>query len=242
MNKITLCVALLLMIGQISAQDHLWKFDENKGNIAYDSKGGPKGRDAVKAYLNNAYWRDLAKIGPGAAVHITGDDKSFVTFGNTIGKFGRDDFTVAFWVQTSDKLNLYDLIGNRVDAGHGNFFSVRMGGDGHVTVEVDEDSKGTNYIGVRSIKGGLNDAQWHHIAVTRKGGNLALYIDGALSNKGSARGTANIKNKNPFKLGRSMVEKGTRRFAPDALFDDVAIYSNELSASQVRALYLSAAN
>jgi len=245
MNKTNLCIAslvLLLMIGQISAQDHLWKFDENQGNIAYDSRGGRRGRDGVRAFLNNAFWRKLAKIGPGSAVRITGADNSFVTFGDSIGQFGRNDFTVAFWVQTADTLGLYDLIGNRADPGHGNWFAVRMTGDGYVTAEVDEDSNGTNYIGVRSVRGGLNDDQWHHITVTRNGGNLNLYIDGALSNRGSARGTANIRNRNDFKLGRSMVERSTRRFAPAALFDDVAIYSDDLTASQVRSLYRSGLN
>ena len=232
-------LAFLLIIGQISAQDHLWTFDENKGNVAYDSRTG---RSAVNAFLNNAQWRDLSKVGPGAAVRITGADNSYVTFGNTVGQFGTQDFTVALWVQTSDTLSLYDLIGNRAAPGHGNFFAVRMTGDGYVTAEVDQDERGTNYVGIRGTQGGLNDGQWHHIVVTRSRGTLNLYLDGAFSVSGSARGTANINNRIAFKLGRSMVESGTRRFSPDALFDDVALYSNALSANQVRSLYQSATN
>jgi len=242
MTKITLCIAILLLVGSISAQDHLWKFDENKGKIAYDSKGGPKGKNAVKGFLNNAYWRDLSKGGAGSAVRITGDDDSYVTFGTKVGQFCKEDFTVAFWVQTSDCLDLFDLVGNREAAGHGNFFSVRMGGDGYVTAEINEDSKGTNYIGVRSSCGGLNDGQWHHITVTRCGGELVLYIDGDFSNKGSSRGTANINNDNAFKIGRSMCEPGTCRFAPDALFDDLAIYSDALNGKEVKELYKCATN
>ena len=239
MNKITLCVALLLMVGQISAQDHFWDFNEGKGKIAYDQMGVPRGRNKVNGYLNNAYWQRLAV---GYAVGLTGADNSYVTFGKTIGQFGREDFTVAFWVQTKDCLDLFDLIGNRQSVGHGNFFAVRMNGDGYVTAEVDEDVRGNGYIGVKSKQRRLNDGDWHHIAVTRNGGKLALYIDGELSNTGSARSTADIRNKNDFKLGRSLVDKGTRRFAPAALFDDVAIYSDDLTASQVRSLYKSGLN
>ena len=242
MTKITLCIALLLVVGQISAQDHLWKFDENEGKIAYDSIGGHRFRKGVKAFLHKAEWRDLSKVGPGAAVRLTGDDDSYVTFGDKVGQFRKEDFTVAFWVQTSDCLDLFDLIGNRVDAGHGNFFAVRMTGDGYVTAEVDEDCIGHEYIGVRSSCGGLNDGQWHHIAVTRCGNDLTLYIDGDFSNKGSARGVANINNNKPFKIGRSMIEKGTRRFAPDALFDDLAIYGDALSPKEVKELYKCATN
>jgi len=236
MNKAILCIALLLMIGQISAQDHFWDFDEGKGKIARDQMGVPRGRNKVDAYLINAYWQKLAV---GYAVGITGNDNSYVTFGDSIGQFGREDFTVAFWVKTKDNLDLFDLIGNRESFGHGNFFAVRMTRDGYVSAEVDEDARGNNYIGVKSKQRRLNDGEWHHIAVTRNGGNLALYIDGDFSNSGKARGTADIRNRNPFKLGRSLVDRGTRRFAPNALFDDVAIYSDDLSASQIRGLYKS---
>jgi len=242
MTKITLCIVLLLLVGQIAAQDHLWKFDENKGKIAYDSIGGNRFRKGVKAFLHCADWRDLSKVGEGAAVHITGEDESYVDFGGKVGQFCKEDFTVAFWVQTWEDLELFDLIGNRADAGHGNYFSVRMGCDGYVTAEVDEDEKGTDYIGVRSSCGGLNDGQWHHIAVTRCGNELVLYIDGEFSNKGCSRGTANINNGNPLRLGRSLCEPGTCRFAPDALFDDVAIYSDALDACKIKELYECATN
>ena len=239
MNKVTLCIALALIVGQISAQDHFWDFNEGKGRIAHDQMGVPRGRNKVDAFLRNAYWETLDI---GTAVGITGDDNSYVTFGNYIGQFGRDDFTVAFWVQTKDRLDLFDLIGNRQSVGHGNFFAVRMTGDGYVTAEVDEDVRGNGYIGVKSKQRRLNDGEWHHIAVTRNGGKLALYIDGELSNTGSARSTANIRNRNDFKLGRSLVDKGTRKFAPSALFDDVSIYSDDLTASQVKSLYRSGLN
>jgi len=233
MNKNNLCIAsfaLLLMVGQISAQDHLWLFNEGYGRIAYDEKGGWKGKDKVNGYLSNADWRE-------ESVHITGADDSYVTFGTAIGQFGRDDFTVAFWIRTRDTLGLYDLVGNRADPGHGNWFAVRMTGDGYVSAEVDEDAQGTNYVGFRSAKGRLNDGQWHHITVTRKGGDLALYIDGKFSNSGSARRPANIRNNRPFRIGRSLVDRGTRRFAPDATFDDLAIYSQALSAKEINYLY-----
>jgi len=237
--KAILCIVLLFMVGHITAQDHFWDFNEGRGRVARDQLGVPRGRNKVDAYLINAYWQ---RLDIGYAVGITGNDNSYVTFGDSIGQFGREDFTVAFWVKTHDHLDLYDLIGNREAPGHGNFFAVRMTGDGYISAEVDEDERGNNYIGFRSTYGGYNDGEWHHIAVTRDGGHLALYIDGEFSNDGYSRGTANIRNRNPFKIGRSLVERSTRRFAPNALFDDVAIYSDDLSASQVKALYKSGLN
>ena len=238
-TKIIISLAVLLLIGQASAQTHLWKFDEGTGNTAFDflRKGNP-----VNGMLNSATWQDLSKVGAGAAVHINGADNSFVSFGSAIGQFGTKDFSVALWVQTTDTLALYDLIGNRADFGNGNFFSVRMTGDGTVSAEVDEDAAGTNYIGVKSGKSGLNDGNWHHIVVTRSGTTLNLYIDGDLSKSGTGNGAANINNGKAFKLGRSLVSASTSRFSPDALFDDVAIYNTALTASQVMSLYQGATN
>jgi len=270
--------AILLMIGQISAQDHLWTFDENQGNIAYDSgsgyssgsgnnggygggHGGGRGRrggnnnpnnnnnnnnnnyyNNANGYLNNADWLELSKVGPGAAVHISGTDDSYVDFGNAVGQFGTQDFTVAFWVQTTDTLNLYDLVGNRADPGHGNWFAVRMTDDGYVSAEVDQDAQGTNYIGMRSVDGGLNDGNWHHVAVTRASNNLYLYIDGTLSNSGSANGVANIYGNQSFRIGRSLNDGSTPRFAPDGVFDDLAIYYRALEDYEVQNLYENATN
>jgi len=234
MNKAILCIALLFMVGQIAAQDHFWDFNEGRGRVARDSIGAPRGRNRVNGYLSNAYWRELDI---GYAVGITGNDNSYVTFGNSIGQFGREDFTVAFWVRTRERLDLYDLIGNRADISYGNYFNVRMNSEGSVTAEICEDERGTNYMGIRAVQKGLNDGEWHHIAVVRNGGTLSLYIDGQFSIYGTNRQVTNIRNNNPFKIGRSLVDRRTRRFAPNALFDDLAIYSDDLSPNQIQALY-----
>ncbi len=233
-------LALLLFVGQISAQAHYWQFDENTGSIARDSKGG---RNAVNGLLNNAQWIDLSKVGAGAAVRITGADNSYVSFGSGIGQFGRDDFTVAFWFKTRDtSLANADLVGNRASGGHGSFFAVRLTSDGYVSAEVDQDSQGTNYIGIRSDKGGLNDGNWHSIIVTRIGRTLTLYIDGKASNSGSAAGTANINSNAVFKIGRSLVDNGNARFAPDAIFDDLAFWTYGMGAFEAQLWWQNATN
>jgi len=234
-------LALLLFVGQISAQEHYWQFDEGTGNIARDSKGGR--RNSVNGVLNNAQWRDLSKVGPGAAVRITGADNSYVSFGNNIGQFGRGDFTLAFWFQTRDNsVPLVDLVGNRASPGHGNFFAVRLSSDGYVSAEVDQDAAGTNYIGVRSSQNRLNDGNWHSVIVTRIGRTLTLYIDGKASNSGTANGVANINNRNVFKIGRSLVDRNTPRFAPDALFDDLAIWNYGMGAFEAQLWWQRATN
>ena len=240
-NIVIASLALMLFVGQISAQEHLWRFDEGSGNIARDSRSNRRGR--INGILNNAQWRDLSKVGPGAAVRITGADNSYVSFANPVGQFGTNDFSVAFWFQTTDNsVPLVDLVGNRASPGHGNFFAVRLTSDGYVSAEVDQDGAGTNYIGIRSTQNRLNDGNWHQVVVTRSGRTLILYIDGIGSNSGTGSGVANINNGVVFKIGRSLVDPNTPRFSPDAVFDDLSTWNYALSAFQVNQLYRSATN
>jgi len=243
MTKITFFIAsltLLLLMGQTRAQTHFWRFDEDTGTVCYDSVSSP---NSVNAQLNDATWLDLSKVGSGAAVTLNGADSSYVTFGSSVGQFGTKAFSVALWFQTTDNsLSLADLIGNRASLGNGNFLAIRLNNEGYVTAEVDQDSSGTNYIGIQSAQGGLNDGNWHHIVVTRSGTTLNLYIDGSLSNSGTGAGVANINSGNPFILGRSLVDASVSRFSPAATFDDVGIYNSALSASKVNSLYEKATN
>ena len=128
---------------------HRWTFEESDGSVAHDEIG------QVNATLSNANC-----ISPGysssKAVHIDGSNNSYISFGKGVGEFGTRDFTVSFWVNTTETIRLFDLIGNRTASSHGNFFCVRMTGNhesmphGIVTAEVDEDGNGKNYVAVQS--------------------------------------------------------------------------------------------
>lgn len=207
---------------------HQWNFDEIDGSVARDSTG------AVNGTLVNAQ-----RVSPGyvglSSVHIDGSNGSFVDFTNRVGQFGTADFTVAFWIDTSDaSLPLCDLIGNRTADSHGNFFCVRMRQNGIVTFEVDQDGAGTNYASVAGTTS-VNDGRWHHVAVVRQSGTITLYIDGQPVGSGQGKGIANIANGNPLKLGRSVVFSAPR-YAPNAVFDDVRIYDSALDARDITSM------
>jgi hypothetical protein len=185
---------------------------------------------------------DTQGLGGNASVHINGADNSYVSFGTQIGQFGTNDFTVAFWVQTTESYRLFDLAGNRTAGSHGNFFCIRMTGKhesrpaGMISAEVDQDQNGTNYIGVESKTAGFNDGKWHHIAVVRKGASLTLYIDGVVSGNTTGKGVANIANGHPFKLGRSLVGVHNK-FAADARYSGLRVYDTALNDSDISNLF-----
>jgi len=179
---------------------------------------------------------------PSPIVHINGSDNSFVEFDKELDQFGTGDFTVAFLINTKEQHRLFDIAGDRTAGSHGNFLAIRMTGNheslpsGIVTAEIDQDGRGTNYISVRSSATGLNDGNWHEIAVVREEKTLKLYIDGKLSASKTGSGVANIDNNNPFKLGRSLVGY-ERKFAPDARYEDLCVFDVALTDTEISRLF-----
>ena len=97
---------------------------------------------------------------------IDGTDDSFISYGKNRGKFNNQDFTVAFMINTEETLPYFDVIGNRVSISHDNFFSIRMTGNhqtlpaGQLVIELDQDTKGTNYASLSSNRTNLNNGLW----------------------------------------------------------------------------------
>jgi hypothetical protein len=201
-----------------------WPFLETSGNVVVDTAGGTDG------WMNNAT-RVPGGVDGGMAIQIDGSDGSNIVFPKVVGSFGLSDFTVEFWVKTSENsIPLFDLIGNRTASSHGNFLAIRMTGNhptephGMITAEVDQDGNGTNYIAVQSSRTGLNDGNWHQVTVVRHQEILSLYVDTYHVGSATGAGVANINNNNPFIIGKSVAMSG--RFAPVAAFDEVwVIYS-----------------
>ena len=213
---------------------HQWAFDEADGTTALDSWGNVNGTLSPTA----------KRISPGnfsdKAVQLDGSDGSFVNLGKNVGQFGTGDFTISFWINTRETLRLSDLIGNRTCSGHGNFICIRLVGihesapQGLICCELDEDGSGKNYVAV-GTKPGLNDGQWHNIAVVRQGTTLSIYTDGVLSNSNASKGITNIANGNDFRIGRSLYNSSSysvARFSPNACFDDVRIYDKAVSPAE----------
>ena len=202
-----------------------WQFAERLGTTTVDTVSG------VQAKLSNTTWLSRGRIGD--AIKIDGKVKnSRIVFGNAPSQFGTSDFTVAFGMKILDAYGQKALhvIGNRSTAGHGNFFSIRLKNQKHLTFEVDENKSGKNYAFLDS-KRPLNDGKWHHIVAVRQGRVLKLYIDGELSDEGvSKTGIANITTDAVLLLGA----RGLRTAI--AQYEDLRIYHTALNAAEVKAL------
>lgn len=151
---------------------------------------------------------------------------------------GAESFTISHWYSTTFARPgaLGDVIGNRQAASHGNFVSVRINGDGKLAFEVDEDDAGTRYAAVDSGPRRVNDGRWHHLVYTRRGGELAIYIDGEqVARAGSpSQPAAALRDATPLRLGRSLPPCCANFVAVPGAYADVQIVVGQALAPAIQ--------
>jgi len=212
---------------------HRFIFPEDSGNLTYDAIGSASGT------LSNVSRPFPGRYGLGHAVQLQASPASRIDFSQPVGQFGTASFSLTLWLKTTEQQRYFDIVGNRTAPSHGNFFSMRMTGNnagappGRVTIEVDQDDSGTNYVAVDSSMANLNDNRWHHVVAVRGGPSLTLYVDGMVAGQNAAKGVAAIKNANPFRLGASLAGG----VSPNALYCDLGIFDRQLDTQEVLHLY-----
>jgi len=190
----------------------------------------------------------------GDAVSLTGEEGSFVHLGTGVGQFGKADFTVAFWFNTTVAEQNSEVLSNRLAPGSGNFFSLRFINNqvfpgGRLSMELDQDDKVHNYLALFSPIG-LSDGKWHHFAGRRQGLKSAMLIDGVVANIAETSnrigdGVTDINNGQPLMLGSSPFLQevpGTRERIGISRFrgaiDELQIYDRALSDREINTLFM----
>jgi hypothetical protein len=154
-----------------------WALDEGQGDRAADSSGNGPGATVV-----NGRWAEGVR---GKALHLSGAG-SYLDYGDSprLSFAARAPFTLAFWVRTGRARGT--LLSQRHHAEGGPVIDVLLDA-GHVTAQVRQD--GNDFAAPLTLKGGrVGDSAWHHVALTRNGDTLELFLDGA--SQGLARGGA----------------------------------------------------
>src|SRR5207253_1096558 len=152
-----------------------------------------------------------------------------VRFGQQV--FGTADFAVAFWLRTT-AAGPQAVLGDRVTAGDGNFFSVCMDDAGHLVAELEQDAAGTNDVALTST-GVVNDGAFHHVALVRSGTTLSLYLDGALDSSAASAGVTNLTSTRPLVAGAEPAADLVPAFT--GLLDEIQVYRRALTGQEVQA-------
>jgi len=105
--------------------------------------------------------------GTGDYVRLDGDDRF---------AFGRDDFTIDFWVRLNSLGSERILYDARPLAGDGEYAVIYLGADNFVGVYVDSTI-------ILTSAAALTSGQWYHIALAREGTTTRLFVDGTLQSE-----------------------------------------------------------
>jgi hypothetical protein len=205
-----------------------WEFDGN----TKDSVGTNDG----KSFGNPSYISE--GMGGSKAVDLNGGDRAEMSWGI------QDDFTIAFWVKTSQT----GSTGTQWYHGAG-LVDANIGDSGDSSDESGDDSGvgfGTSLFGDKCAFGvgdtgttiisasSINDDEWHHVAATRNKttGAIELYVDGVNEASGKATTESLIA---PVKFSIGANTDGKNYFKGS--IDELRIYNKVLSEAEIFELF-----
>jgi regulation of enolase protein 1 (concanavalin A-like superfamily) len=215
-----------------------WKFDEGTGAVAKDSSG--KGHDGV---ITGATWKDGGVGGTAYCLDFPGtvtpmvQDNTAPTYLNGLGAI-----TVALWVKSRVTNTDNGFIIAETPAGNDSFVTMRydaagssFGGTNVLKMAVTSTPGGEQQLESSS---GLQTTQWHHVAMTWKGGDLIRFYTNGKEDTPSGRNGPNnagtISGCTTLIVGRGGKDvAGNPGNGWNGLIDDVRIYSTVLTAAQI---------
>ncbi len=232
----------LVLINEANAQDEnlvgWWKLDDMSGYIAHDSSGnelhGILGSEPSDPEWAIGYFGGSLEFELGDYVDLGNPDEL---------NFGTNDWTLSAWINSTAPSQgedfLCPIIGNGGDWTGGIRYAVTFNEvtEGLITVTTDDDVDKVQVTGTVIV----NDGVWHHIAVTREGTTLYLYIDGVPDGNnpdlpagydlsGTSQHNAYIGTITDHR------DNALHKFYRDGRIDDVRIFNVALTEDEIAAV------
>ena len=205
-----------------------WAFDESSGSTTADSSANHDNGTLFGSVLPT-----FVAGKAGNAISLNSSNGQYIYIGNVIDFSGNVEFTVSAWIQTTTSSN--GAVVYKQQYGYRSGYCMTINGSGPYGAPNKADFYGSSsgYNGVTGTSN-INDGAWHQIVGTYKaGGLLTIYVDGKLEN--STASESMIGSSYPLLFGAYYNGGAVPTF--NGLIDDVQIYDNALSATQIGYLY-----
>ncbi len=203
-----------------------WRLNESSGSTAADSSGNGNNGAVIGAVWAAGYQSN--------GLRFDGVD-DYVDAGNlSCLQFGKGDFTAAAWVKPDaiggDRFVFwYGDVGNDKPQ----WWLRLIGGDAQFAVD-GTSNPGSNSAVTASAP--FAAGQWTHVAVTRSGHELTVYINGVKSAGSVCTNVPDVSSTSgTLTIGRD--KNGVTRYW-DGMMDEVVVYDRALSGGEVYGLYL----
>ena len=184
---------------------HWWKGESN----ALDSIGSDNGTTTSITYATGYSGLGFQFNGSSSYIHFPAD----------AGNFGTNDFSIDFWMQTTNT-SAQALLSKRAVCGYDNFWDIRVNSDGTINVGICQDTSGNYYRQLVSTAT-VRDGTFHEITFVRLNKALYLYVDGILNAATSTTHVININNSQVVSAGSDACvgQDGIIRF--DGVLDEI---------------------
>lgn len=153
----------------------LFHFDGSNGSTTFTDNS--KYNLTATAFVSAQISTTQSKFG-GSSFSITpgGGARLEVAYNNSrVLDFGTGNFTIDFWVYRNATGTRHYILDTRYNNGFPNGIGIRIENTNVISIA----NSNTNI--VQSVST-INASQWYHIAVSREGTTLRLFIDGTLDN------------------------------------------------------------
>ena len=161
---------------------------------------------------------------------------AYVSVANTPSMdFGSGDFSISLWVNFRTLAGETTLIQKAIGTYPADqTYSVEAFPDSVRFIIHDTTGRQNDYYAPKVLSIG----RFHHVAATRTGGKVAVYVDGDLIGSQDSAAVIDTGQGGTATLGRLAPEAGAAfdRFL-NGLLDEVRLYSRTLTADEVRQLY-----
>lgn len=154
----------------------------------------------------------------------TGD---YITVDTSLGNFSTQNFTIETWFKVSNSNNMM-LLTKRPVCAHSNFWSLSIV-SGKLVFEVDENTAGLNYNNLYSVST-ITPGTWYHVAVTRSGLTLKIYVNGVFESSVTQTNITNLINTAYLQFGQGPCSSFIGQL------DETRFWSRALSSCEINSL------